>query len=173
MSTERKSRSNDVITGARCYSKSAYDFILEGLSYAVEQVHGPLTPAQAVVAQYMAHEDIDLQEIIERREEGMLDPAVSKAIEEAGGFEQLNRHISGEELCWSLRECALMRWGPLASAVLRTWGIKRTVDFGHLVFALIECGRLQRETHDQLKDFHNVFDFKEALDDAFRVEFQD
>ncbi|MFH0981004.1 MAG: Minf_1886 family protein [Planctomycetota bacterium] len=153
--------------------KSAYDFIFEGLNFAVERVHGPLTPAQALVAQYMVHEDIDLHEVMDRREEGRLDPDVSKAIEEAGGFEKLNRHVGGPELCWGLRDYALLRWGLLASTVLRTWGITQTRDFGNLVFALIESGCLQKEPHDCHTDFEEVFDFKEALDEAFRVEFED
>ncbi len=173
MGSERKAYSSKAAIDAGRYSKDACDFILEGLNVAVEQVHGPLTPAQALVAQYMAHEDIDLPEVLERREEGLLDPAVSHAIEEAGGFERLNRHVGGQELCWALRECALTRWGLLASAVLRTWGITRTLDFGEVVFALIESGRLRREPHDRLRDFQDVFDFKEAFDEAFRVEFED
>lgn len=173
MGSERKIHSGNVIVDAGRYSKDACDFILEGLNAAVEQVHGPLTPAQALVVQYMAHEDIDLPEVLDRREEGLLDPVVIHAIDEAGGFERLNRHVSGQELCWALRECAITHWGLLASAVLRNWGITRTFDFGEVVFALIESGRLRREPHDRLQDFRDVFDFKEAFDDAFRVELQD
>jgi uncharacterized repeat protein (TIGR04138 family) len=152
------------------YPQDAYAFVLEVLGFAVERVHGPLTTAQALVAQYMAHENIDLQGVLERREEGRLDPALCQAIEEAGGFDKLNRHVSGVELCWAMRDFALLRWGALASVVLRAWGITQTADLGNLVFALIEAGRLQKQSHDHLEDFHDVFDFKEALDDAFRVE---
>lgn len=173
MSSQRKLNSGTLIGGVQRHPQGACDFILEGLSVAVEQVHGPLTPAQALLAQYMAHEDIDLHEVAERREEGLLDPAVSEAIEEAGGVENLNRHISGQELCWALRECAMKRWGMLASTVLRSWNITRTDDFGNMVFALIESGRLQREPNDRLADFRNVFDFKETFDEAFCVEFSD
>lgn len=170
MGSERKTPLGQV-SETRRYPGGACEFILEGLNAAVERVHGPLTPAQVLVAQYMAHEDIDLHGVIERRDEGVLDPAVCKAIDEAGGFEMLNRHVSGQELCWSLRDWALRCWGPLSSVVLRGWGITRTIDFGHVVFSLIESGRLQREPHDRLEDFRDVFDFKEAFDNAYRVEF--
>ena len=172
MGGERETQSDREVAKTRRYPDAAYDFILEGLNVAVEQVHGPLTPAQALVAKYMVHEDIDLHEVIERRDAGVLDPAVCKAIDEAGGVEMLNRHVSGQELCWSLRDCALRRWGPLTSVVLQSWGITRTLDFGLVVFSLIERGRLQREPHDRLEDFGDVFDFKDTLDDAYRVEFR-
>ncbi len=128
--------------------------------------------AQALVAEYMAREHLDLPEVLERREEGRLDPAMCQAIDETGGLEKLNRHVSGVELSWALRDYALMCWGGLARLVLRTCGVTRTDDFGAIVFALIESGRLQKESHDRLEDFHDVFDFQEALDAGFRIGFE-
>ncbi|MCP4592202.1 MAG: hypothetical protein GY842_15830 [bacterium] len=173
MSLKRMAEQSDSAVLPGRYPRAAYDFLLEGLGYTVERVHGPLTPEQTVVAQYMAHEEIDLQEVIERREEGVLDPAVCEAIDEAGGVEQLNRHVGGEELCWALRDRALMRWGLLAVPVLRAWRITETRHWGEMVFGLISCGRLQREPHDRIEDFADVFDFKEALEDAHRIDLAD
>src|SRR4051794_26069284 len=48
------------------------------------------------------------------------------------------RHIGGRDLCEGLRELALKRWGRMARAVLARWNIRRTVDFGNIVFALVE-----------------------------------
>lgn len=172
MAVERDILSNAAGADVGRYPRSAYDFVLEGLNFGVERFHGPLTPAQAIVAKYMAAERIDVEELIERLSEGLLDPVVCEAIEEAGGVEALNRHIRGQELCWALRDWALMRWGALASVVLGTWGIRETLDFGHLVFELITCGRLQRQAHDRIDDFREVYDFKEALDCAYCFEFQ-
>jgi uncharacterized repeat protein (TIGR04138 family) len=170
MGARRKVQSDQPAPERTRYPACAYDFILEGLNYAVEQIHGPLTPAQAIVAKYMANEEIDLDEVRDRHDEGLLETDVSRAIDEAGGFEMLNRHVSGQDLCWSLRDCAIARWGQMASTVLRTWGVTRTVDFGNMVFDLIAAGRLQRQPHDRIEDFHNVFDFAEAFDRAFQVE---
>lgn len=173
MDLERKLQSSGARDDARHFPDGAFDFVLEGLAFAVERVHGPLTPAQALVAQYMAHENIDLQEVIERHDEGLLGPEVCEAIAQAGGVGKLNRHVGGQELCWALRERAIQRWGPLASVVLLSWGVTCTADFGNMVYALIETGRLQREPSDRLTDFYNVFEFKEALDDTFEVDFAD
>ncbi|MCK4660957.1 MAG: hypothetical protein KAV82_15660 [Phycisphaerae bacterium] len=173
MGSKCKLQSGGVLTDSRRYPQSAYAFVLEGLEYAVEKVHGPLTPPQSLVGHYMAKESIDLQEMIERHEDGVLDAVICKAIEEAGGFEGLNRHVSGADLCWALRSYARRRWGLLAREVLRLWGITRTGDFGNVVFDLIESSRLQREPHDRLEDFNNVFDFKEAFDETFRFTLLD
>ena len=49
------------------------------------------------------------------------------------------------------------------------WNIKGTLDFGKMVFILVENDLLQKESHDTLEDFRDVFDFDEALSDAFLV----
>src|SRR5262249_20634110 len=51
-----------------------------------------------------------------------------------------SRHVNGRELCEGLREFALMNWGMLARTVLARWGITRTLDFGRIVFALVDNG---------------------------------
>ena len=66
------------------------------------------------------------------------------------------RHISGKDLCWGLRDYALEQWGLLAGTVLRNWGITDTQDFGRLGSRfggfqqrLVQCkvfgGRRQRQ----------------------------
>ena len=111
----------------------------------------------------------DLAELFEQLEQGEIDPAIRAAVEAAGGYERLNRHVSGQELCWAVRDLALQRWGLLATLVLRSWNIDTTKDFGHIVFALIQHNYMQRETHDRLGDFEAVFDFEEAITGSFRV----
>lgn len=75
-------------------------------------------------------------------------------------------HVSGQQLCLGLREFAIERFGMLAPCVLRHWNIARTEDFGRIVYALIEVGRLTRSTEDSIDDFHAVFDFEEAFSPA-------
>src|SRR5207302_1984066 len=68
---------------------------------------------------------------------GMKDPGAS-------------RHVSGQQLCGGLREYALTQWGMLARTVLRRWNITSTLDFGRIVFALIEAGQMQKTDDDTL-----------------------
>ena len=89
------------------------------------------------------------------------------------GFEQLGaagRHVSGQQLCEGLREFALLEWGMLARTVLARWNISRTVDFGRIVFALIDNGWMSATDEDDLDDFRDVYDFKSAFETKYRIE---
>jgi uncharacterized repeat protein (TIGR04138 family) len=72
-------------------------------------------------------------------------------------------HISGPQLCLALRSLAIERFGMLAGAVLRKWGIERTDDFGVIVYAMIDRGEIRQSASDQPEDFSRVFDFDEAF----------
>lgn len=80
-----------------------------------------------------------------------------------------SRHVTGQQLCSGLREFALTEWGLLARTVLRRWGIVSTLDFGRIVFALIDAGHMQKTENDSLEDFRNVFDFKHAFEAGYRI----
>lgn len=80
------------------------------------------------------------------------------------------RHISGQELSEGLREFALEQWGLLARTVLERWGITRTDDFGRIVFALVENGFMSKTEEDDIEDFKNVFDFRTAFEQGYRIE---
>jgi uncharacterized repeat protein (TIGR04138 family) len=121
------------------------------------------------VTQYLAENEIDLAELYEQIEEGRLEPRLAQAIEAVGGYDKLNRHVAGQDLCWALRDLALKRWGLMAEAVLRSWNVRETLDFGKIVFALIENDFMQRQPHDQLEDFDRVYRFGEALTESFRI----
>ena len=77
------------------------------------------------------------------------------------------RHITGREFCEGIRKYAVDQFGPLAHTVLDYWGIKQTVDFGKLVFALVDIGLMRKTDEDSLDDFTNVYDFKTAFDNKF------
>jgi len=81
-----------------------------------------------------------------------------------------SRHVSGQELCEGLREYALMQWGLLARTVLRRWGIASTLDFGRIVFALIDAGQMQRTDEDTLDDFRDVYNFKTGFEAGYRIQ---
>ncbi len=80
------------------------------------------------------------------------------------------RHVTGKELLEGIRDYALEQFGPMARTVLQYWGIRKTDDFGKVVFALVEVGILRKQPEDKLEDFKNVFDFKEAFDKGYRIE---
>ena len=73
------------------------------------------------------------------------------------------RHVSGQEFCEGIKRYAMDQFGPLAQTVLGYWGIKETLDFGHIVFALVEAGLMRKTEEDSLDDFKNVYDFKTAF----------
>lgn len=80
------------------------------------------------------------------------------------------RHITGKELLEGIRAYALEQFGPMARTVLQYWGIKKTDDFGHIVFALVEVGILRKQPEDKIEDFLNVYDFKEAFDKGYKIK---
>jgi uncharacterized repeat protein (TIGR04138 family) len=73
-------------------------------------------------------------------------------------------HVSGQQLCVGLRDYAIEQYGMLARVVLEHWQIRRTDDFGRMVFAMIEAGSMSKTPQDCPEDFSGVFDFDEAFD---------
>lgn len=73
------------------------------------------------------------------------------------------RHVSGSELAWACRDFALQQYGLTARSVLAFWGITATIDFGHIVFALVEVGLLSTQPGDRVEDFEKVYEFPDAL----------
>ena len=79
------------------------------------------------------------------------------------------RHVTGAQLCQGLRGLAQKRWGFLARQVLNRWNITSTNDFGQIVFLLVDNGWMQKQPHDCVEDFDNVFDFQEAFDRSYEI----
>ncbi|RKY23942.1 MAG: hypothetical protein DRP83_08380 [Planctomycetota bacterium] len=69
-----------------------------------------------------------------------------------------DNHISGQKLCESLRDLARERYGLMAPVILRHWGVQGSIDFGQMVYLLIEHGFMRRTEEDSLEDFRDVFD---------------
>lgn len=80
-----------------------------------------------------------------------------------------SRHVSGQQLCCGLRDYALSRWGYMARTVLRQWNVTTTLDFGRIVFALIEAGQMQKTDQDTLEDFKAVYDFRSAFESGYQI----
>lgn len=76
---------------------------------------------------------------------------------------EADRHISGQQLCLGLRDFAIQQYGMMARVVLEHWHVRRTDDFGRIVFAMVAEGLMSKTPEDNLDDFRMVFDFGEAF----------
>lgn len=74
-----------------------------------------------------------------------------------------SRHVTGQQLCFGLKDFAVKQYGLLARTVLDRWGVRQTSDFGKIVFAMIDGGLMRKTDDDSFEDFEGVYDF----DDAF------
>jgi len=150
--------------GARRYHTQAFLFVQDGLSHTSAQLHRvgsehhnepglssdtpvvPAKPADNLSASFGSG------------------PGMGPDLPPAARGEEL--HVSGRDLCLGLRSLAIERYGSLAPVVLGKWGIRKTDDFGIIVFALIEKGILSASPTDRLSDFASVYDFEEAFEGA-------
>ena len=150
------------------YPEEAFLFVREGLGFVTDKLHGPETPAHQALHEFIVSEELDWNDLATQYYNGSLAGPVVEAIDAAGGCDNLNRHVSGNQLCWGLRDYALSRWGMLSRAVLDTWNIRSTDDFGRIVFGFIDCDLMQKQPEDTLEDFEDVFSFEEAFDETYR-----
>lgn len=88
-----------------------------------------------------------------------------------GADVEVEKHISGQQLCEAIREYAMEQYGYMAPVVLKKWGIKSTSDFGEIVYNLINAQLMKKSKHDQREDFNDVYSFDEAF--CQRFEFRD
>jgi uncharacterized repeat protein (TIGR04138 family) len=73
------------------------------------------------------------------------------------------RHVTGKELLEGYRDLALDQFGPMASTLMREWGVRKCLDVGDMVFHLIEEQVFGKQDSDRREDFSEVFDFEESL----------
>ncbi len=74
------------------------------------------------------------------------------------------KHVSGKELLKGIRDYGLEKFGYMTKMVFNDWGVKRTEDFGNIVFNMVNTDLLSKTDKDQLEDFKNVYNFNEAFD---------
>jgi uncharacterized repeat protein (TIGR04138 family) len=77
-------------------------------------------------------------------------------------------HITGKELLAGIREFAIEQYGVMAKTVLTHWGIRKTDDFGTIVFIMVDNKILSKTETDSIEDFKEVYDFEEAFGNIFR-----
>ncbi len=152
------------------YPAEAFEMVGEGVTYSIRKIHGPETVNHQKLAAFVEQHHLDWEELARSYENGELPEDVASAIDAIGGKHKLNRHITGRQLCWGLREYALKRWGMMARLVLNRWNIRETMDLGRIVFEAIERGQMKKQPGDTLDDFDSVFDFTEAFDNVFRID---
>ena len=82
-------------------------------------------------------------------------------------YTQANRdepgHVSGQALCSKIAEFGRMVYGPLVLEVLHHWGVKETMDFGRIVYDLIDFGQMRKSEEDSITDFQDVYDFEDEF----------
>jgi len=88
---------------------------------------------------------------------------VMEGLELATAGRKAPRHVSGADLLESIRRLGAERYGVMAGDVFNDWGVQATVDFGRIVFHLVEEGLLRKRDQDRLSDFIDGFDFREAF----------
>jgi len=88
---------------------------------------------------------------------------VLESLENAMDEREARGHISGEGLLDWIRKLGRERYGVMAGDVFNVWGVNGTIDFGRIVFHLVDAGLLKKRSQDSLSDFIDKFDFQEAF----------
>ncbi len=84
-----------------------------------------------------------------------------------------SRHLTGGELLRGIKTYAAEQYGPMAHMVFNHWGVHDTLDFGKVVFKLVDAGFMTKTDEDSLDDFRDVYNFKEAFDQPLQRFFDD
>jgi uncharacterized repeat protein (TIGR04138 family) len=74
-----------------------------------------------------------------------------------------NRHVTGPQLLEGFRRHVLETYGPMSYPLLHSWGLRKSLDVGNIVFNIIDTGLFGRSDEDRLEDFEDVYDFKEVF----------
>ena len=82
-------------------------------------------------------------------------------------------HVSGRELLEGVRLLARREFGLMAPAVFAMWGIRKTDDFGEIVFNLVDAELMSKTSDDCRADFHDLFDLNQALIEGYRIELEE
>jgi uncharacterized repeat protein (TIGR04138 family) len=83
------------------------------------------------------------------------------------------RHVSGRQICLALRDLAIERWGLMAETVLKHWNVHQTIDFGNMVYLLIQHEVMHKTEEDSLEDFRDVYSFHEAFGSPYPFELKE
>ncbi len=132
------------------YAFDAYVFVFEALRYAQEELNMGVDVGHDAVEHAASGEEL----------ESWSEESLSATSP---------HHLTGQELCEAIRQYALEQYGYMAKCVFNQWGVNRTIDFGEIVFNLIEIGEMRKTDEDRREDFEDVFDFDEGLTRRFKI----
>ena len=85
------------------------------------------------------------------------------------GEGRVERHLTGQMLCEAIRVYAVEQYGYMARVVLENWGVKKTSDFGDIVYNLINAGLMKKSKEDRREDLNDVYDFETVFDKSFKI----
>jgi len=69
----------------------------------------------------------------------------------------VSRHVTGPDLLEGVRQLAIDHFGCLAHTVMERWGITESIDFGEIVFNLVEYGLMGSQESDSKEDFRDGY----------------
>ncbi|HHT9128736.1 MAG TPA: Minf_1886 family protein [Candidatus Wujingus californicus] len=80
----------------------------------------------------------------------------------------VDRHVTGKQLMEGIKQYAIKQFGFMTLTVFEQWGINQDIDFGNIVFNLVESGLMGKTDKDSLDDFKNNYDMKKVFDEEFK-----
>jgi uncharacterized repeat protein (TIGR04138 family) len=93
--------------------------------------------------------------------------AIHKGLDYTMKMKQVVGHVDGQELAVGMAGYLNQEYGPFARSLLNGWGIHSTLDFGRLVFNLVESGLMRKQETDSLDDFSEVYNFDEVFNQPY------
>ncbi len=79
-----------------------------------------------------------------------------------------SHHITGRQLCEGLADLAADKWGRMAKVTLNQLGIKSTIDFGNIVYLMVENKWMHARPEDTIEEFHNIYNFEEVFEKNYK-----
>ena len=83
------------------------------------------------------------------------------------------KHVTGRELLGGIKALALKYYGSTAKMVFEHWGIKKTIDFGNIVFNMVNEKVLSKTEEDSIDDFKDVYNFDEVFVRDYQFEIKE
>ncbi len=110
-----------------------------------------------------------IQSIVDRH--GAFSPEaylfVLEALETVMAKKRKRGHITGQRLLDGIKDLARQRYGLMARDVLAEWGVRSTLDFGRIVFQLVDAQLLTKTSDDSLSDFIDRYDFRKVFEEEY------
>lgn len=82
---------------------------------------------------------------------------------------EIGRHVGGRQLLEGIKGLALREFGLMARTVFRLWGLRKTEDFGSIIFNLVAADLMSKTDEDSPDDFKAGFDFDVDLIEGYEI----